>query len=72
MSFLIYVISALIFLAAMLYGSMLGHVAQQWIGLATAVLLSLSALGSVTATRERARSRMLAAATGTRTPLVRR
>ncbi len=54
MSFLIYLISALIFLVAMVYGAEQLHDSQSWIAVATIALLSLSAFGSVAEMRAQA------------------
>lgn len=53
MSFLIYIIGALIFLAGLIYAAVLLHVPQQWIVVASIILLGLSVLGGVGATRQK-------------------
>ncbi len=53
MSFLIYIVGVVIFLAGLIYGAVLMQVPQQWIIVGSIILLGLSVLGGVSATRQK-------------------
>lgn len=53
MSFAIYMIGVVIFLSGLIYGAVLLQVPQQWIIVGSIVLLGLSVLGGVGATRQK-------------------
>jgi hypothetical protein len=53
MSFALYILGFLVFVAALAYGAFLLHVPPRWIGVGVAALLGLGILTGVTSTRQR-------------------
>ncbi|MDZ4811024.1 MAG: hypothetical protein SGI99_00210 [Pseudomonadota bacterium] len=53
MSFAIYIIGVAIFIGGLIYGAVLMNVPQQWIAVGAIVLLGLSVLMGVNATRQK-------------------
>ena len=53
MSFAIYIIGVIIFIGGLIYGATLLNIDSQWIAVGAIVLLGLSVLGGVQATRQK-------------------
>ena len=53
MSFVLYLVGALVFIGGLAYGAVLLHVAPQWIGVGAIVMVGIGLLSAVKATRQK-------------------